>query len=187
MGDIENMVGTLITSSKASNLKTFTFGAMTFTSGLFKNVKNLIDAGFVKIVYEEKRPAGSAEYDTGTNTLYISFPKCFDLPQEALVIHEMCHAAYDLAKVRLTVADSESIAYIVQCMYARMQSTDPSVRLQNNRSKARDKVFETGWELAGKIMSGQSLSFDDYNAMRDAVSKHPFYSANFSHDAKMNG
>ncbi len=185
MGDMETMVTTLITSPEAYNLKTFTFNGKTFNSGVFNQIKELINAGFIKVVYEEKR-AGSAEYDTGNNTLYLGFPKCFDLGQKALLIHEIVHAVFDMVKMKMSVADSESIAYIVQCMYARMNNPDPSVRLQSS-TKARDKVFETGWNLAGKIIAGQSLTFDDCNAMREAVSKHPFYMANASHDAKMNG
>jgi hypothetical protein len=185
MGDMETMVTSLITSPEAYKLRTFTFSGKTFNSGVFYQIKELINAGFIKVVYEEKR-AGSAEYDTGTNTLYLGFSKTFDLGQKALVVHEIVHAVFDMVKMKMSVADSESIAYIVQCMYARMNNNDPTIRLKST-TKARDKVFETGWNLAGKIIDGQGLNSDDCNAMRDAVSMHPYYMANASHDAKMNG
>ena len=116
----------------------------------------------------------------------MGFPKTFDLGQKALVVHEVVHAAYDQVKIKMSVADSESIAYIVQCMYARMNNPNRDERLFSSKP-ARDKVFEVGWNLAGKIIAGQGLTFDDCNAMREAVAKHPFYMANAAHDAKFNG
>lgn len=62
MGDMEQMVIDVISSPEAYKLRTFTFAGKTFTSGVFYNIKSMIEGGFIKVVYEEKR-SGSAEYD----------------------------------------------------------------------------------------------------------------------------
>lgn len=185
MNSIETVVVNLITSQEAYNLRTFTFNGKTFNSGVFFQIKNLIEAGAIKVVYEEAR-SGMAEYDTGNNTLYLGFPQTYDLGQKALVIHEVVHAVYDMVKLKMSVADSESIAYIVQCMFARMNNSDPTQRLKST-TKARDKVFEVGWKIAGNIIEGRGVSPSDCTEMCDAVSQHPYYAGKAAGSAGFNG
>jgi hypothetical protein len=118
--------------------------------------------------------------------LLLGFKATTELSKKALVVHEAVHAVYDMVKMKMSVADSESIAYLVQCQYARANNPNPEDRLFST-NKAKDKVFEIGWAIAGRILEGYSPSIDDCNRMRDAVSMHPFYSAKAAGDAGFNG
>src|SRR5262249_23719195 len=144
-------------------------------------------SGAIKAVYDDKKK-GMAEYDYSSNTLYLGFTSTSELTKKALVVHEAVHAVYDLVKMKMSVADSESIAYIVQCQYARANNPNSQDRLMS-QDKKKDKVFEIGWMIAGKLLGQDksALTDDDYKSMRDAVSQHPYYAAKAAGDAGFNG
>ena len=153
--------------------------------GVLQSVKTLMEAGAVKVEHNLKLK-GSAEYDMNTNTLNVWFTEATDIPKKALIVHEATHAAYDLAKIKMSVAESESIAYIAQCCYARANAADPNDRLKAKTPEI-DKVFEVAWGIAAKIQNGSNPDFKDCSNMRDAVSEHPFYSAKYANSAGFNG
>lgn len=189
MNDVETMVTNILTGSEIQKINSFTFYGKHFSAGTFANIKSLLESGFIKAVYDEKK-IGMAEYDYASNTLYLGFKATAELTKKALVVHEAVHAVYDMVKMKMSVADSEAIAYIVQCQYARANSTssDPNDRLFSSDPK-KDKVFEIGWRIAGKLLGKDSspLTDDDYRQMRDAVSQHPYYAAKAAGDAGFNG
>jgi hypothetical protein len=185
MNDVETMVANVITGSEAQKIKSFAFAGKGFSPGVFGPLKALMESGAIKAVLDTSK-TGMAEYDYGNNTLYMGFTEASSLTRKALIIHEMVHACYDMVKTKMSVADSESIAYIVQCQYARANNPDPNVRLTGNTT-AKDKVFEIGWNIAGKLLAGEKPSLDEYNSMRDAVSQHPYYMGKSAADAGFNG
>ncbi|HUF03234.1 MAG TPA: hypothetical protein VMM38_03580 [Aridibacter sp.] len=82
----------------------------------------------------------------------------------------------------MDIEASESIAYIGQCLYAQANSddSDPDARLYDNKA-SKDKVFEVGWEIAGRLLNEDPLSSNYVSRMKSAVTQHPFYASN--HDA----
>jgi hypothetical protein len=187
MTDIQTMVVNILGSSEAKKINSFTFYGKHFTVTTFANIKDLVEQGLIKVEHDATQ-SGRAEYDYGTNTLYFGFTSTTELSKKALVVHEAVHAVYDLVKMKMSVADSESIAYIVQCQYARANNPNPDERL-TSPNKAKDKVFEIGWRIAGKLLGQDSsqLTDDDYRSMREAVSQHPLYAAKAAGDAGFNG
>jgi hypothetical protein len=189
MNDVETTVANILTGSEIQKINSFTFYGKHFTPTTFANIKSMIEAGFIKVVHDEKK-VGMAEYDYASNTMYLGFKTTSELTKKALVVHEAVHAVYDMVKMKMSVADSESIAYIVQCQYARANSasSDPNDRLFSS-DKKKDKVFEIGWRIAGKLLGKDSspLTDEDYRAMREAVSEHPYYAAKAAGDAGFNG
>lgn len=185
MNDVETMVANVISSSDAQKIRSFSFAGKGFGPGVFGPLKSLMESGAIKAVFDSSK-SGMAEYDYGNNTLYLGFTEASSLTRKALIIHEMTHACYDMVKTKMSVADSESIAYIVQCQYARANNPDPSQRLTGNTPE-KDKVFEIGWNIAGKLLAGNTPSLEEYNSMRDAVSRHPYYAAKAAGDAGFNG
>ena len=175
----------ILVSSEAQKVKPFSFGGVGFTPQVFSVLASMIKDDKIHIEFDSKQ-SGRAEYDYGTNTLYLGFSSAATLSKKALVIHESVHAVYDAVSQKMSVADSESIAYIAQCQYARANNPNPEQRLQSPNA-AKDKVFELAWNIAGKLLAGEKPTLDEKNALRDAVSQHPFYMANAAHDAGFNG
>jgi hypothetical protein len=133
--------------------------------------------------------AGHAEYDTGTNTFHVAFTAATSLTRKALIIHEATHALCDFNnKSTMDIGESESMAYIAQCQFARLLNTssDPGVRLMDT-PPAKDKVFEVGWGIAGTLLGGGLPGAADIASMRDAVNKHPNYKNNVATKAGYNG
>lgn len=174
----------VLLSSDTQKMKSFSFGGVGFTPQVFPILANMI-GDKIKVEYDSSQ-SGRAEYDYGSNTLYLGFKSATTLSRKALIIHECVHAVYDAVSQKMSVADSESIAYIAQCQFARANNPNPDERLQSSDS-AKDKVFELAWNLAGKILAGDKPSSTEKSDLRAAVSKHPFYMANSAHDAGFNG
>ncbi|HEY8560960.1 MAG TPA: hypothetical protein VIL74_11355 [Pyrinomonadaceae bacterium] len=189
MNDVETTVVNILAGPEIQKINSFTFYGKHFTAMTFGNIKSLVESGFIKVAYDEKLN-GQAAYDYGNNTLYLGFKNTTELTKKALVVHEAVHAVYDMVKMKMSVADSEAIAYIVQCQYARANSnsSDPNDRLFSS-NKANDKVFEVGWRIAGKLLGKDSspLTDSDYAAMREAVSQHTFYAGKAAGSAGFNG
>ncbi len=175
----------VLLSDGTQKIKPFSFGGIGFTPQVFPVLVNMINNDKIKVEFDSKQ-SGRAEYDYGTNTLYLGFTSASSLSKKALIIHECVHAVYDAVSQKMSVADSESIAYIAQCQFASANNPNPSERLQSP-DPAKDKVFELAWKLAGKILAGEKPTSAEKGELRDAVSKHPFYMANAAHDAGFNG
>lgn len=175
----------VLVSGETQKMKPFSFGGVGFTPQVFFVLANMIKDDKIHIEFDSKQ-SGRAEYDYGTNTLYLGFTTASSLSKKALIIHECVHAVYDAVSQKMSVADSESIAYIAQCQFARANNPNPDQRLQSSDA-AKDKVFELAWNMAGKILAGEKPTFAEKGELRDAVSQHPFYMGKSAHDAGFNG
>jgi len=172
--------------SSIQKMKDFSFGGIGFSAKVFPVLAQIIDDGKIDVEFDSSLK-GQAAYDYAKNTLFVNFTKPEALTKKALLVHECTHAVYDCVKQKMNVQTSESIAYIAQCMYARQNAPAGSPRLQNANDSVRDEVFKVGWEIAGNIIEGKSISLSEQSAMLSAVSKHPFYSGNFAASAGFNG
>ena len=175
----------VLLSSETQKMKPFSFAGVGFTPQVFPILVNMIKDSKIKVEFDSKQ-SGRAEYDYATNTLFLGFTSAQTLSRKALIIHESIHAIYDVAAQKMTVADSESIAYIAQCQFARANNPNPEQRLKSPDA-AKDKVFELAWSIAGKILAGEKPTSSEKTELSSAVSQHPFYMANSAHDAGFNG
>lgn len=182
----ESYIIEFLKETSVQKMKDFNFAGIGFSPKVFPVLAQMIDDDKIEVEYEDGLK-GQAAYDYAKNTLFVSFTKPDSLTKKALLIHECTHAVYDVVKQKMNVQTSESIAYIAQCMYARIHAAPGSPRLQNPNDSVRDEVFKVGWEIAGSILDGKSVSLSEQTAMISAVSKHPFYSGNFAASAGFNG
>ncbi len=182
----ESYIIDFLKESSVQKMKDFSFAGIGFSPKVFPVLAQVIDDDKIEVEYDSSLK-GQAAYDYAKNTLYVNFVKPDSLTKKALLIHECTHAIYDCVKQKMNVQTSESIAYIAQCMYARIHAPAGSPRLQNASDSVRDEVFKVGWDIAGSIIGGNSVSLAEQTAMISAVSKHPFYSGNFAASAGFNG
>lgn len=180
------VIGVLV-GHGVSNMKGFTFESHNFAPSLLPRVAYEIQEGKIGVKYSST--IGSiAIYNSTENNFYLGFLSADSESRKALVVHEATHALYDYQSATMDVATSESIAYIAQCIYARANttSTDPNARLFSD-DPAKDKVFEVGWKIAGKIIGGGAIDSTDCTDMRNAVKGHPYYASEASDSAGFNG
>lgn len=177
-----------LTGGGISVIKPFTIRGFTILNLNFSVVAINVSAGITKVRFDSSE-VGMAEYDTGTNTFHLGFTDANSLSRKALIVHESVHAVCDLLKLAtMDVGTSESAAYLAQCQYARGNSTDPDpdARLFSE-DEDKDRVFKIGWELAGRLLGGATPSSADYDRLRDAVNRHPYYRGKAGDSAQFNG
>src|SRR6185369_9783864 len=119
----KNTVTGDLRDSDVQKIKSFSFAGIGFDPQTFPVLAGFIDRGKIKVEYDGNKD-GMAEYDYTTNTIILGFTWCLDSVKDALIIHECTHAVYDVANTKMSVAVSESIAYIVQCQYLLVKRGD---------------------------------------------------------------
>lgn len=177
-----------LTGAGVHVIKPYTIRGFTLLNINFSVVAVNVSAGVTKVVYDSSE-VGMAEYDTGTNTFHLGFTDANSLSRKALIVHESVHAVCDLMNLTtMDIGTSESAAYLAQCLYARGNSTDPDpdARLYSE-DEDKDRVFQVGWELAGTLLAGSTPSTADYDRLRDAVNRHPYYRGKAGDSARFNG
>lgn len=186
-GIAASSVITVLLGHGVSKMKNFTFESYNFDTNALSLMAYEIRDGRMGVTYSPKMGT-KAIYNSTENNLYVGFFSAESDSRKALIVHETTHAVCDFQAKKMDVAQSESIAYIAQCLYARANSnnTDPDARLYSE-DEAKDKVFEIGWRIAGKIISGGKVDSTDVADMRGAVSGHPYYASNASSAAGYDG
>lgn len=173
----------ILNDSETQKIKSFAFGGIGFDPKTFPLLAGFIDRGQIKV--DDGGPSGEAAYDYKTNTIILGFSWTLDYVKEALILHECTHAVYDAVNTKMSVAISESIAYIVQCQYLLVKKGDGK-RL-SSPNKAKDLVFELSWKIAANLLQGTPPTASEKAALQTAVSQHPFYMGNSAGDAGFDG
>jgi hypothetical protein len=177
----------LLNGPGVSKLRSFTFDGYNFNPSNLSLMAYEIRDDRMHVAFDA-RLVGKAIYNSTENTLYLGFVAPSSVSRQALIVHEVTHAVCDFQAKVMDVATSESIAYIAQCQYARANSgsDDPDARLYDE-DEAKDRVFSIGWNIAGKILDGGSVSQEDINELRYAVRHHPTYASDAASSAGFDG
>jgi hypothetical protein len=176
----------VLSGSGVGRMKKFTFEGNTFVPETLAFLAWEIKNGTLLVEYEPGKNYSS--YGYGLDTIYLHFGVADSISREAMIVHEATHAMFDFQGKKMDIATSESLAYIAQCLYARANdpgSSDPDYRIYSEGDK--DKVFEVGWQIAGKLLGNGNIEPDDVTRMRDAVSIHPFYASTATASANYDG
>jgi hypothetical protein len=179
-------VVSVLLSERTKKIKPFTYGSYTFDPNSFGTLAgNMFYWQTPRVIHVPgaKKEAG---YNSDIEAFFFGFKSPQGRSQKALVIHEATHAIQDMQAAVMNIADSEVIAYITQCQYARVDSQDGLKRLYSDDA-AKDKVFELGWHIATKLQTNQTPTQEDYNELRAAVCASPMYAKNAADAAGFNG
>jgi hypothetical protein len=190
---IQSTVGSAL--AKAAVIRALTHPSIKFVNFMcgsyyvsefqLRRVKASVESGLIPVKFDPSI-GGGAEYDTGTNTIHLSFSSS-SLTRDALIVHECVHAAFDLDNLSDAKVDiSEASAYIAQCIVARQRSEDPSQRLMSDHAGS-DKVFEIAWKIAGDVIASKGAAEDDQKALREALKHHRHYGGHTNDNAGYNG
>ncbi len=180
-----DMVTNVVNSPDVYKIKHFQMDLVHFHPAMFVNLVNLIAMDKVHVKFAAL--SGEAGYESGSNTLEFGFTSATTLSEKALVLHEATHALLDIIIAPgMKVGDSEAMAYIVQCQYARANHTVAGERLLGDGTK-EDKVFKIAWAIAGKILKDKTPKAKEYERLKKAVSKHPDYKDTYDDDAGWDG
>jgi hypothetical protein len=198
---LENSVISVLSSGEVKKMKYFKFDNLMFSPLYLAGLADEISYKYLHVEHDVSKD-GSSSYDAYTNTIYLKFPTAVTIENKGMIVHEATHAMFDFQGKGMDVVTSESLAYIAQCMYVRLNSTfdpnDPEDRLasrdKDGNKTVRDGVFDWGWYIAGKIIAANStatsvysVTTDDINGLKKAVEVHPWYSSIAYNQTNFNG
>lgn len=173
---LRHMVGSALSGGVISRLS-MQYAGQTITGGSLAAVANRVIDGDIRVVVDSSLNSDEAEYDSGTDTLHLGFDRARARTKKGLIVHEAVHAALDMRAVSgMSIAESESMAYVVQCYYVREHMRDPDSGDRLTDSNARkDKVYEIAWGMAEKLGEGKQPTSLEWSALDSAVRRHPKY------------
>ena len=186
---LSHLTAAVLNGDKAGKIKDFTFDGHSFVQSHLAHMAVEITHPDGKLTVEYLSSLnGTAEYDHEVNTLFLGFIMPDTLTKGGLIVHEATHALFDFKASNMDIATSESLSYIAQCQFVRANSSDPDPEARlYSEDENKDKVFEVGWRIAGKILGGGSIESSDVTDMKDAVSRHPYYQSKHGNDAGFDG
>jgi hypothetical protein len=160
----------------------------TITGRSLAAVANRVIDREIGVVRDSSIGAGSAEYDSGSNTFHLGFASATTDTRKGLIVHEAVHAALDMqSAASMIVAESESLAYVVQCYYVRELTRDPVANRLTSSNPLKDKVYEIAWEMAATLSKGTQPGSIYWNALDSAIRRHPTYRSSSARNAGYNG
>jgi hypothetical protein len=164
-----------------------THGGHQITGHSMAVVANKVIDGEIGVVYDSSLGSGEAEYDSGTDTFHLGFRNAHTPTRKALIVHEAVHATLDLKVAGVTVAESESLAYVVQSFYVREHTVDPEAERLTSENTLKDRVYELAWDMAGTLSEGRQPSAVEWLALDHAVRRHPTYRKTAGNSAGFDG
>jgi len=154
---------------------TFPLGGGNFTVNrrTFARVAQAIVDNRIQVNVTTTFPAGvGAQYSGSTNTILT--PPVFGRWDEATIMHECTHAAFDLASTSVSGMDEEAAAYVVGALYARMTGLRSS-RWSPNHQEARAVVDHILHHYAVGARGVPAVDATAWNHIRMVVALHPIY------------
>lgn len=145
--------------------------------------------GDIHVVVDPSKRSDEAEYNSGSDSFMLGFRRASSRTRKALIVHEAVHAVLDnRAASGMSIAQSESLAYVVQCYCVRAHMPDPDSdkRLYSN-NPLKDRVYELAWDMAGRLIKGNQPTPLEWLAIDHAVRRHPTYKKAASDIADFDG
>lgn len=179
------VVGTL--ASPVISRLNVTHGGYQITGHAMAVVANKVIDGEIAVIYDSSVGPGEAEYDSGTDAFHLGFREAPTTTRKALIVHEAVHAALDLKAAGVTIAESESLAYVVQSFYVREHTVDPDAERLTSANPLKDRVYELAWDMAGSLSKGRQPTSVEWLALDHAVRRHPTYKRTAGNSAGFDG
>lgn len=172
---LRRVVTTALSDSVAARVYVHHAGRTISGTSLAAVANRVID-GQMGVVVDSTLASGEAEYDSGTNVLHLGFRSANSTTQKGLIVHEAVHAALDLKAVAgMTIAESESLAYVVQSYFVREHTPDPEAERLSSDDPLKDRVYELAWDMAATLSKGKQPASIEWLALDHAVRRHPKY------------
>jgi hypothetical protein len=139
----------------------------------FGNVARAIEQNKIHVTVTNAFPPGvGAQYDGSANTILT--PPVIGRWDEATVMHESTHAAFDIARTPISGMDEEAAAYVVGALYGRMTGLTLR-RWSPNTQAARAVVEHILHHYAVGDISVPAVDAAAWVSIRAVVALHPIY------------
>lgn len=185
MSALTDAVGAVLDKVETGRI-VFSLGGISIDANSYKGVKTQIDAGKIKVEHNPKIGTNNGVYRYTANTLFLGFQTADNLDREALIVHECCHAAMDIAAKTVRVAHSEAAAYVAQCLYFYYRNEAAFSSGARKPTFASEKL-SAAWDVATKARANPALSDEDIAPLLAAIAKDPTYKDRHDKDESYDG
>jgi hypothetical protein len=195
----QTVVTNVLWNEATGKIKTFFVGGNMLSASYYRALAARMGMfGNISVVYSPNMKQSSAEYVSSNtyvssnndvlegNKMYLRFKEANTVPRKALIIHESTHAVSDMLRMTMSKAESEMMAYIAQCQYAKATNHPGPLESESN-DPLQQAVLDIAWGIAETLQSGGSPSTADYSKLYSAVCQHPFYTKNPQSKAAYDG
>jgi hypothetical protein len=116
-------------------------------------------------------PAGAAKYNFLSNKFFMGTMPRQSRLYDALIVHEMVHASFDLSRSVLPHVDSEAAAYIAQGFFLRTSGFD-----RNRLPTANDQQeILLGLLIAEHVQHNHTVPQASLDELRQSLQQNPHY------------
>lgn len=187
MATASTMVTSVLMSYETLCIKPFSVNGTYFDPVDLQKIGQKIQAGYYPAVKYNSKLTHSY-YHSSNNELWFKFFSAPSVMERSMVIHEATHAVCDMNSAKMTIAESEAMAYIVQSQFAYANNPYPKQRYLQGGTWQSDRVFQIAWTLAKKLIeSGQTITASEVSTLKNAIAGNPTYAASAANSAGYNG
>jgi hypothetical protein len=162
------LVKNVLMSGETKKIKMFTVNGQTLAANFYQALAAQMSLFDSMTVEYDQSLQGKAEYLSKTNTMRLGFSSIQYDEQRGMIIHEATHAVCDMLKMSMTIADSETMAYVAQCQFMLANRGDYPL---TGTTPEKTALFAAAWTVAKRIQNGEILNNSDYSLVRQAVSQ----------------
>ena len=159
-----------------------TVGDLSVSGSEFDTVARKIAANEITVRHDPKLPVHAAytpAADLGLppNLMQFKFAHASTSEEQALMVHEAVHAALDVRRDAVSVAETEGLAFVAQSL-AILRTLGPSagpLATGESGTALDDKILELAWDIAITIDGGGTASDKEVERLHNAIDLHDLY------------
>jgi hypothetical protein len=165
---MQQKVINVLSDKTVARIPRFSVGANSFSG---QTLQSLATAAISKkgkqVLLDQTLPRNVAVYNSNKDTMRISGDPETSLDMKAMVLHESTHMVQDSEKMKMTVLDSETMAYIVQCSFFLLKA--PPGMSVVPPAGAVGTLLSRALDVARTLNGGKTPSTKDMDALQTAI------------------
>jgi hypothetical protein len=170
----QQKVLSILSDSAVNRIPLFSVGANRISGEALQSLgTSAIRVKGKQVSLDNTLPRNVAVYNSKTDTMRISVDPGSSLDMKAIVLHECTHMVQDSEKMKMTVLDSETMAYIVQCSFFLLKA--PPGMSAVAPAGAFGTILGRALDVARTLNSGESPSASDLASLQIAIKAAGLY------------
>ena len=158
----------------------FSFNGVAIDGTKLRAVRTAVEDGSIGVNHSNRIGHESVRYSYKRNRFDFGFHSAKgQIFREAAIMHESVHAALDLMNIRRSLLDSETAAYIIECMFVyqnRFIYGEGGVgHFLRPQLKSLSPILNEAWTIVTTADGNPALTNTALDPLRQAISAYPSY------------
>jgi hypothetical protein len=157
----------------------FQVGKIKVTPQRLRKVRRLIESGEIVVRYMpsgDDHHGGTAAYNHTYDVIKCPVSSLEKLGKKAQMMHELVHAAVDAHQPgKHKITDDEGAGNLAYAVFVRYVNPQKDLSQLYPPGDPREPLLRVTWNLAGKVLNGQTLTQTEQYRLKKAVRANPTY------------